>query len=113
MLGIPSTEPEVGKYAALIGKCLALSVGVVADELHEHFDMVCLSITVLKQVLNPGGFNIGMNIGGVAGAGIEDHIHTHVVPRWQGDTNYMPIISDTRVVPEAITETYQRLVGKF
>ncbi|MFC2022315.1 HIT domain-containing protein [Chloroflexota bacterium] len=83
------------------------------EELHEHVDIVSRSIKILRQVFNPGGFNLGINIGKVAGAGIEDHIHTHIVPRWQGDTNCMPVISDVRVVPEALAETYQKLKGKF
>ena len=83
------------------------------EELHEHFDIVSRSITVLRQVFSPGGFNLGINIGKAAGAGIEDHVHTHIVPRWQGDTNWMPVISDVRVLPEALTETYQKLKGKF
>ncbi len=83
------------------------------EELHEHFDIVSRSIKVLRQVLSPGGFNLGINIGKVAGAGIEDHVHTHIVPRWQGDTNFMPVIADARVVPEALAETYQKLKGRF
>jgi len=83
------------------------------EELHEHFDIVSRSVKVLRQVFNPGGFNLGINIGKVAGAGIEDHIHTHIVPRWQGDTNCMPVVADVRVVPEALAETYQKLKGKF
>ena len=83
------------------------------EERQEHFDIVSRSIKVLRQVLSPGGFNLGINIGKVAGAGIEDHVHTHIVPRWQGDTNFMPVIADVRVVPEALTETYQKLKGKF
>ncbi len=83
------------------------------EELHEHFDIVSRSIKVLRQVFSPQGFNLGINIGKVAGAGIEDHVHTHIVPRWQGDTNSMPVISNVRVVPEALAETYQKLKGKF
>jgi len=83
------------------------------EELYEHFDIVSRSIKVLRQAFNPAGFNLGINIGKVAGAGIEDHIHTHIVPRWQGDTNFMPVIADVRVVPEALAETYQKLKGKF
>jgi len=83
------------------------------EELHEHFEIVSRSIKVLRQLFEPGGFNLGINMGKSAGAGIEDHVHTHVVPRWQGDTNFMPIISDTRVIPEALAETYNRLKGKF
>jgi ATP adenylyltransferase len=67
----------------------------------------------LRRVFNPAGFNIGINAGRVAGAGIDDHIHTHIVPRWQGDTNFMPVIADARVVPEALAETYEKLKGEF
>jgi len=83
------------------------------EELHEHFEIVSRGIKVLRQAFNPGGFNIGVNMGKVAGTGIDDHVHTHIVPRWQGDTNFMTVISDIRVVPEALAETYQKLKGKF
>jgi len=83
------------------------------EELHEHFEIVSRGIKILRQVFNPGGFNIGINLGKVAGAGIDDHFHTHIVPRWHGDTNFMPVISDVRVVPEALAETYKKLRGKF
>ncbi len=83
------------------------------EERHEHFDIVSRSIKILRQELNPEGFNLGVNIGKVAGAGIEDHVHTHIVPRWQGDTNFMTVISDIRVVPEALDKTYQKLKGKL
>ena len=83
------------------------------EERHEHFDIVSRSIKVLRQVLSPDGFNLGINIGKVAGTGIEDHIHTHIVPRWQGDSNFMSVLSDVRVVPEALAKTYQKLTGKF
>lgn len=78
-------------------------------EAKEHFDMVKLSIRLLNQVVKPTGFNIGMNLGKVAGAGVDDHVHTHIVPRWQGDTNFMPVISNTKVLPEALAATYQKL----
>ena len=83
------------------------------EELHEHIEIVSRSIKVLRQVFNPDGFNLGTNMGNVAGAGIADHVHTHIVPRWQGDTNFMPVLSDTRVIPQALVETYQKLKGKF
>ena len=83
------------------------------EERREHFEIVSRSIKIVRQVFNPRGFNIGINIGKVAGAGIEDHVHTHIVPRWQGDTNFMPVIADLRVVPEALAETYEKLKGRF
>jgi len=83
------------------------------EERHEHFEIVSRCIRVLKQVFSPGGFNVGANMGKIAGAGIEDHFHTHIVPRWQGDTNCMPVISNVRVIPEALDDTYQKLKGKF
>ena len=83
------------------------------EELREHYEMVRNSLAVLREVFKPGGFNVGMNLGRVAGAGIADHIHTHVVPRWGGDTNFMPVLADVRVLPEALTDSYQKLKGKF
>ena len=83
------------------------------EERNEHFEIVSRSTRLLKQVFNPAGFNIGINLGRVAGAGIDDHIHTHIVPRWQGDTNFMPVIADIKVVNEALTEIYESLKGKF
>jgi ATP adenylyltransferase len=83
------------------------------DELHEHYQMVRQSLAVLREVFKPAGFNLGMNLGRVAGAGIADHIHTHVVPRWSGDTNFMPVMADVRVLPEALAESYQKLKGRF
>ena len=83
------------------------------EELNEHFEIVSRSIKILRQVFNPSGFNIGINMGKVAGAGIDDHFHTHIVPRWQGDTNFMPVIADARVIPEALSETYEKLKGEF
>jgi ATP adenylyltransferase len=64
---------------------------------------------VLREAFCPHGFNIGINIGKAAGAGIEGHIHTHIVPRWEGDTNFMPLISDTRILPESLASTYEKL----
>lgn len=66
-------------------------------------------VEVLKKLMKPEGFNIGMNLGKPAGAGIEEHLHMHIVPRWNGDTNFMPVLADTRVVPEALADTAARL----
>jgi ATP adenylyltransferase len=79
------------------------------EESKEHFDLVKLSIRLLTKVMKPTGYNTGMNLGRVAGAGIADHIHTHIVPRWQGDANFMPIVADTKVLPESLAMTYRRL----
>jgi ATP adenylyltransferase len=82
-------------------------------ERDEHFALVSRCVLVLSEIIKPAGFNIGSNIGSIAGAGVADHIHTHIVPRWQGDTNCMPVISGTRVIPEALAETYEHLKGRF
>ena len=86
---------------------------LTGDELHEHFAIVSRCTKLLREVFNPQGFNIGINMGKVAGTGIDDHVHTHIVPRWQGDTNFMPVIAETRVIPEALAETYEKLKGKL
>ncbi len=86
---------------------------LTAAERHEHFDIVSRGVKVLRQLFSPDGFNLGVNIGKAAGAGIEGHIHTHIVPRWQGDTNFMTVIADDRVLPEALAATYQKLKGQF
>jgi ATP adenylyltransferase len=86
---------------------------MTAEELCEHYEIVTRVVKVLREAYNPAGFNTGMNIGKVAGAGIDGHIHSHIVPRWQGDTNFMPVLGDVRVIPQALDETYRKLKGKF
>jgi len=86
---------------------------LTAAERNEHFELVSRSIVVLKAAFKPAGFNMGSNLGRVAGAGIEDHFHSHIVPRWQGDTNYIPVLADIRIVPQALGDTYKALIGKF
>ena len=83
------------------------------EELLEHSQMVAMSIGALKEKFHPHGFNVGMNMGKVGGAGVEGHIHTHIVPRWEGDTNFMPVTADTRVIPQALDSTYRKLQPLF
>jgi ATP adenylyltransferase len=71
------------------------------------------SVDILLKVLNPGGFNLGMNLGRGAGAGVEDHLHWHVVPRWEGDTNFMPVVGEVRVMPQHLLENYDQLSPFF
>jgi ATP adenylyltransferase len=78
-------------------------------EAKEHFDLVRLGVKLLTKLSEPAGFNVGMNLGTIAGAGVADHIHSHIVPRWQGDTNFMPVIGETKVLPEALISTYKKM----
>jgi ATP adenylyltransferase len=71
------------------------------------------SVAILKQVMHPEGFNIGLNIGKVAGAGIEEHLHFHIVPRWSGDTNALAVFADVRVIPQHLQETFALLQPHF
>ncbi len=75
----------------------------------EIMSLLSRAMGVLREVYQPEGFNIGANIGAVAGAGIASHVHFHVVPRWTGDTNFMSTLGETRVLPETLEDTYQRL----
>lgn len=79
----------------------------------EVMDLTKRSETALRKVYSPSGFNIGMNLGGAAGAGIVDHIHLHILPRWSGDTNFMTTVAETRVIPEDLKTTYSRLRDQF
>ncbi len=83
--------------------------GLENHELSELMLVTRKSIQILTNALKPDGFNIGINLGRVAGAGVEDHIHVHMVPRWNGDTNFMPTIGDTKIIPELLDATYEKL----
>ena len=88
---------------------VALYVDLTEEERHELADVVALCQKWLNETLGPEGFNVGMNIGKASGAGIPGHLHMHVVPRWSGDTNFMPTVADVKVVPQSIQDTYARL----
>lgn len=84
-------------------------VALDAQETAECDDLLKRSIEALRKASNPDGFNVGMNLGRVAGAGIPGHVHWHVVPRWNGDTNFMSVVGETRVLPQLLAETYAKL----
>jgi len=79
----------------------------------EIMDLTKRCQTALREVYHPQGFNLGMNLGRAAGAGIADHIHMHLMPRWSGDTNFMTSVAETRVLPEDLATTYRKLREKF
>lgn len=78
-------------------------------EREEMGELVAQSMNVIKEVMTPSGYNLGINQGGVAGAGIADHLHQHVVPRWAGDSNFFPIIARTKAIPQLLSDTRERL----
>jgi ATP adenylyltransferase len=83
------------------------------EETAEMHRLLVMSRKVLQEAVCPQGYNIGMNLGRIAGAGIADHLHMHLVPRWPGDTNFMPVFADVRVIPQHLEETYALLAEGF
>jgi ATP adenylyltransferase len=83
------------------------------EERLEMFDLLDVSIKVLKDAMNPNGFNVGMNLGKAAGAGVAEHVHMHVIPRWEGDTNFMSIVGNVRVIPENLSITAAKFTPLF
>ena len=82
---------------------------LLPEEQSEIFQLTQLCVRLLRITYQPDGYNIGMNLGKTAGAGVADHLHMHIVPRWNGDTNFMPVIADTKVLPDSLDNTYQKL----
>ena len=116
----PLAFAALAKYPYAPGHVLVLPTRHVADiedvtpdEQAAMGSLLQTTVRVLREVSEPHGFNIGLNLGRVAGAGIPEHLHWHVVPRWSGDTNFMPVIGETRVLPELLDETYAKLRTGF
>jgi ATP adenylyltransferase len=88
-------------------------VNLAPEIAQELWDTGRWAISIIQRTMSPHGFNIGMNLGQTAGAGIAEHLHLHIVPRWQGDANFMPIVGGTKLIPEALDQTYARLEPLF
>lgn len=88
-------------------------IDLTDEEMGEMHQLLRLARNVLQEALNPQGFNIGINLGRIAGAGLADHLHMHIVPRWSGDTNFMPVFAEVRVLPQHLDATYALLAPLF
>lgn len=102
---------NTGHLMVVPNRHLARLDALTKEEADTLMQLTILAVRGLEHMAGPQGFNIGMNLGRAAGAGIEDHLHMHVVPRWISDTNFMPVIGDTKVLPEHLEETYDRLAA--
>src|SRR2546426_12735336 len=102
-----------GHLMAVVNRHVGELADATAEEIAGAMDLINLAITILSAEYRPEGFNVGLNQGQVAGAGILDHLHVHVVPRWNGDTNFMSGVDDVRVIPESLAATYDRLKGRL
>lgn len=106
--------PYITGHLMVVPYLHTAELDTVAKEItDEMMDLTKRSQTALREAYLPAGFNMGMNFGAAAGAGIADHIHIHLLPRWVGDTNFMTTVSDSRVLPEALEVTYQKLRDRF
>ncbi|MEA3209292.1 MAG: adenylyltransferase [Chthoniobacter sp.] len=108
----------MNRYPYSAGHLMAVPVRKVADlgeltqdEKAELWELAELAQRLLREVVRAQGFNIGLNLGRCAGAGVADHLHLHIVPRWEGDSNFMPVLADTRVLPEALDAVYAKLIA--
>lgn len=102
-----------GHLMVVPGRHIATLGEATSDELHEMMQLTQRAETVLRAAYNPHGLNVGINIGKAAGAGVADHLHIHLVPRWNGDTNFMTTVGESRVLPEALDATAERLRPLF
>jgi ATP adenylyltransferase len=106
--------PYNSGHLMVIPRAHVAELGLLSAEVHADLqEELRRAVAVLKKVYAPEGMNVGMNLGKAAGAGIADHLHWHVVPRWVGDNNYMPVLADQRVVVEALDEAWTRLSAGF
>ena len=106
--------PYITGHLMVVPYLHASELDAVAKEItDEMMDLAKRSQTALREVYSPSGFNLGMNLGSAAGAGIADHLHIHLLPRWSGDTNFMTTVGETRVLPEALELTYSKLKQRF
>ncbi len=105
--------PYNSGHLMVVPKRHCMDIDQLSDkEFQELFYLLKASTRTLKECLHPHGFNIGINIGKVGGAG-EKHLHFHIVPRWEGDINFMPVLSETRIIPEYLEKTYLKLHSAF
>jgi ATP adenylyltransferase len=126
--GLKSLIPYKGKYSFIIlnrfpynnGHLLISPVRHIKnledlsdEEVNEIFSLVRRIIPILKKVYRPQGFNIGLNLGACAGTSVADHMHLHIVPRWEGDTNYMPVIGGAKIIPESLKESCRRIKSEI
>jgi len=88
-------------------------IGLDRDEAAEVHRLASSALEALAGTMSPQGFNVGWNLGRIAGAGVVDHVHLHVVPRWAGDTNFMPVLADVKVLPEALEETRRKIAAAW
>jgi ATP adenylyltransferase len=106
--------PYITGHVMIVPYVHASELDVLAREItDEMMDLAKRAQTALRDVYLPSGFNMGMNLGSAAGAGIADHLHIHFLPRWSGDTNFMTTVGESRVIPEALEVTYGKLRQKF
>ena len=102
-----------GHLMAVVNRNVGTLPEATANEMTGAMELVVLAISLLTAEYRPEGFNVGLNQGRVAGAGIVDHLHIHVVPRWNGDNNFMSVVGETRVLPEELETTYDRFKGRL
>jgi ATP adenylyltransferase len=100
-----------GHVMAVLNRHVGSLEEAASEELGQVMELVQAAVRALGHAYAPEGFNVGLNQGRAAGAGVPKHLHIHVVPRWSGDVNFMPVVSDTRVLPESLDTTYDRLLA--